>query len=141
MKTGNIELRDQLKAMVRDEIQRLAGQSDVLVFTLYTDDTDRPLRREIHERRNGDLEDYQVSLDYEGIGVWHICRRDGKAFSARHILLKSEGGRFIHQRAGTFEGYWADWRRYVMDDKWVQTEGARKRGGSRILWRFRRKVA
>ncbi|MDX1738508.1 MAG: hypothetical protein R3261_09740 [Alphaproteobacteria bacterium] len=116
--------RDHLKSRLMQEIRKLAKHADVLVHSLY--DTSRPEAGPIiFDQYDADqlenVDDIPINLDFDGIGVWYICYRDGDTFSVRHILVKREAGRFVHQQTGNFEGFWEDWPRYVAEDKWVHS--------------------
>ncbi len=119
---SNEQVKDQLKNLVKERINQLALSADVCVFSLYDPDyaDEGPIRKQIFEPSNtDDMAALPDSLEFDGIGVWYICWRHGDTFTVRHILLKSENGKFVHQQTNTFEGYWEDWPRYVADDKWV----------------------
>lgn len=115
-----------LKAMMEDmivaEIRRLTEQSDIFVFALYdpAEPEGGPIHFHVHDAMKDGPADYDPPLDFEGIGVWYICNRQGETFHVRHILIKVENGRFVHAQVGDFEGFWEDWPSYVADDRWVK---------------------
>src|SRR3546814_1419362 len=61
-----------------------------------------------------------VDFDFEGIGVWYICHRNGDTFHLRHILVEISGGRFRRGQVNQFEGYWDEFPQFVAEDRWVK---------------------
>lgn len=118
------DYKDHLRGRLAQEIRNLARHADVMVYSVYDTNTpdEGPVVFDQYERRQLiDAENLSIDMDFDGIGVWYICYRQEDTFIVRHILLKKEGGRFVHQQTGTFEGFWEDWPRYVAEDKWVQS--------------------
>ena len=115
---------EELKDSLSSEIKRLARNADVCVFSVYdtvSADRDPIIFEQYEQAKLKSTEGVPVNLDFNGIGVWYICYRHGETFTVRHILLKIENGRFVHQQTGVFEGFWEDWPKYVVEDKWVKS--------------------
>lgn len=116
-----------LKAMMEDliakELTRLARSADLVVFALYDPEApDEPRDYHLVERpENGAPIALDVAFDYEGVGVWYLCFRDGETFSARKVLLQMRGGRYVHGQVGWFEGFWDEFPQYVAQDGWVRS--------------------
>lgn len=116
-----------LKAMMEDliakELTRLARSADLVVFALYDPEApDEPRDYQLVERpEDGAPITLDVAFDYEGVGVWYLCFRDGETFSARKVLLQMRGGRYVHGQVGWFEGYWDEFPQYVAQDGWVRS--------------------
>ncbi|WP_420547073.1 hypothetical protein [Curvivirga sp.] len=116
--------RDHLKERLAAEIRKQARFADVMVYSVYDLNMpeEGPVVFDQYERKQLiNPDDIPIDMDFEGIGVWYICFRQGDTFSVRHILLKRTHGRFTHQQTGVFEGFWEDWPRYVAEDKWVKS--------------------
>lgn len=129
MSNDTQDYRDHLKGRLAQEIRSLAKHADVMVYSVYdsTKPDEGPVVFDQYERRQlAEPDSINIDMDYEGIGVWYICYRQGDTFTVRHILLKKEAGRFVHQQTGTFEGFWEDWPRYVAEDKWVHSSVVRE---------------
>ncbi len=115
--------RAVMEDLIAAEIRRLVANADVYVFALYESaaaDGPSDYRCEQRDPARGTLS-VEVSFDYEGIGVWYICRRFGEVFHLRHVLVEIRDGRFIRGQVGEFEGYWEDFPTYITDDRWVQS--------------------
>ena len=116
-----------LKAMMEDliakELTRLARSADLVVFALYDPEApDEPRDYQLVERpEDGAPIALDVAFDYEGVGVWYICRRHGETFTVRHIMAHIENGRFASGQVGWFEGYWDEFPQYVAQDGWVRS--------------------
>ncbi len=123
MSDDTTNYKDHLKGRLAQEIRNLARHADVMVYSVYdtSKPEDGPVVFDQYERRQlMNPDDINIDMDFDGIGVWYICYRQGDTFTVRHILLRKERGRFIHQQTSTFEGFWEDWPRYVAEDKLVQ---------------------
>ncbi|MEQ8604544.1 MAG: hypothetical protein RIB45_14610 [Marivibrio sp.] len=116
-----------LKAMMEDliakELARLARSADLVVFALYDPESpDEPQDYQLAERpADGSAIALDVAFDFEGVGVWYLCFRDGETFSARKVLLQMRAGRYVHGQVGWFEGYWDEFPQYVAQDGWVRS--------------------
>ena len=117
-----IGTREVMETLIADEIRRLVARADVYVIAIYaSQDAGNGLvdfRCEKREPARGILR-IDVSFDYEGIGVWYICRRNGDTFHLRHILVEIRDGKFVRGQAGEFDGYWEDFPAYLTQDRWV----------------------
>ena len=116
--------RDELKEQLSSEIKRLARNATVCIFSVYDPnqiDQGPRIFEQYEQSKLQSKEGVPVELNFNGVGVWYICYRHGETFTVRHILLKVENGRFLHQQTGVFEGYWEDWPKYVVEDRWIQS--------------------
>ena len=115
-------LRTMMEGMIAKELSRLAGSADLVVFALYDpDDPEEPSAYELLDRDEvGGPIKLDVGFDFEGVGVWYLCYRDGETFAARKVLLQMRGGRYVHGQVGWFEGYWDEFPQYVAQDSWVR---------------------
>ena len=119
-----MDKRKELKERLTAEIKRLARTADICVFSVHDPsniDKGPKLFEQYEKSKLQSDEGIPVELNYNGIGVWYICYRHGETFTVRHILLKIENGKFLHQQTGVFEGYWEDWPKYVAEDRWLQS--------------------
>lgn len=114
--------REVMETLIADEIRRLVAKSDVYVFAIYgsRDASNGPIDFHCEQRQpaRGTLH-VDVTFDYEGIGVWYICRRSGDTFHLRHILVEIRNGKFVRGQVGEFDGYWEDFPAYLTADRWV----------------------
>jgi len=117
-------LKYAMEDLIATEIRRLVAQADVYVFALYDpQDADRgPIDYRCYKREDqaGRIK-VDVQFDFEGIGVWYICRRHGDAFTVRHILVHIRNGKFHAGKVASFEGFWDEFPRFVTEDRWVRT--------------------
>ena len=114
-----------LKAAMEDllarELCRRAAEADLVVFTLYDPtNPEDPVDYQLVDAEEGDI-DLDVAFDFEGVGVWYLCYRDGEVFRARKILIQIRDGRFVHGQIGEFDGYWDEFPQYVAEDRWVRS--------------------
>lgn len=118
------ELKAVMERMIASEIHRLASEADICVFALYDPNrtTAEPIDFECIDRRETGPIDLEVSLDFEGIGVWYLAYREGETFHSKKVLLKITDGRFTHGQMGNFEGYWEEFPQYVAEDRWVHAQ-------------------
>ena len=116
-------LQSTMEEMISREIQRLINQADACIFVLYDpDDKDMDPRDYLCiEKKNNETISYKASLDFEGVGVWYLIFRIKDKFSAKKILIRKKDGLMVHGQMGNFEGYWQDFPRYVVEDRWVQS--------------------
>ena len=117
------ELKHRMEDLIATEIRRLVAQSDVYVFALYDpqDPDNGPVDFRCYQRdRTTNRIAVDISFDFEGIGVWYICRRDGDAFTVRHIMAHLRGGVFLNGKVASFEGFWDEFPRFVAEDRWVK---------------------
>jgi hypothetical protein len=118
---------NEMKAVMADliarELKRIAALSDLVVFTLYDPAApDDPLDYQLMEAEAGaPAIDLDVGFDFEGVGLWYLCRRDGEAFKAKKVLIQIHQGRFVHGQVGEFDGYWEEFPQYVAEDSWVRS--------------------
>lgn len=118
------EMKAVMERMIASEIHRLASEADICVFALYDPARPQaePIDFECHDRKSKGEIDLQVSLNFEGVGVWYIAYREGDIFRSKKILLQVSKGRFTHGQMGTFEGYWEEFPQYVAEDRWVHAQ-------------------
>ena len=125
MQTLGSALKHEMEGLIAAEIERLISASDVFIFALYdpSDVTNglRDYQLVQRDQEPGGVISARVEFDFEGVGVWYICRRTGDTFSVRHIMARISNGRFIDGQVGSFEGYWDDFPRYITEDKWVKS--------------------
>ena len=116
-----------MERMIASEIRRLASEADICVFALYdpTRPQAEPVDFECHDRKSQGEIDLDVSLNFEGVGVWYIAYREGEIFRSKKVLLQVSKGRFTHGQMGTFEGYWDEFPQYVAEDRWVHAQLAK----------------
>lgn len=118
---------NEMKAVMADlisrELKRIAALSDLVVFTLYDPAApDDPLDYQLLEAGTAERAiDLDVGFDFEGVGLWYLCRRDGEAFKAKKVLIQIQQGRFVHGQVGEFDGYWDEFPQYVAEDRWVRS--------------------
>jgi len=123
------DLKHTMEDLIATEIRRLVAQSDVYVFALYDpkDPTNGPVDFRCYQRDEATKRiAVDISFEFEGIGVWYICRRDGDAFNLRHIMVHLQDGVFLNGRVGRFEGFWDEFPRFVAEDRWVKAFCAKK---------------
>ena len=117
------DLKFVMEDLISTEIRRLVAQADVYVFALYDprDPESGPIDYRCYQRdsQSGRIS-IDVGFDFEGVGVWYICRRNDDAFVLRHILAHIKNGRFSTGKVASFEGYWDEFPRFVAEDRWVQ---------------------
>jgi len=116
-------LRAMMEDLIAKELARLARSADLVVFALYDPDApDEPQDYQLVERpADGSGIALDVAFDFEGVGVWYLCFREGETFSARKVLLQMRGGRYVHGQVGWFEGFWDEFPQYVAQDGWVRS--------------------
>lgn len=128
MLQDTLETKAVMEELIAAEIRRLIARADLCVFTLYDPTAvdpgapeDGPIDYRFQQRcpRRGTL-DMPVHFDFEGIGVWYICHRNGDTFHLRHILVEIAGGRFRRGQVNQFEGYWDEFPQFVAEDRWVK---------------------
>lgn len=117
------ELKELMAGLIAQEIQRLAGDADLVVHTLYDPQApDDPLDYDLVERGTGDAPlSIGVDFDFEGAALWYFCERDGDAFRAKKILIQIRDGRFVQGQVGDFEGFWDEFPQYIAEDRWVRS--------------------
>jgi hypothetical protein len=119
------ELKLEMEDLIAAEIQRLISQADVYIFALHDPSSPADGLRDYQlVQRDPDTNQNivaDVSFDFEGVGVWYICRRDSDTFTVRHIMARIANGRFVDGQVGTFEGYWDEFPRFITEDKWVKS--------------------
>ena len=118
------KLKLEMEDLIADEIRRLISQADVYIFALYdpADLSDGLRDYQLIQRDSGrDRIAADVSFNFEGVGVWYICRRTGETFTVRHIMARIANGRFVDGQVGTFEGFWDEFPRYITEDKWAKS--------------------
>lgn len=117
------DLKSVMEEMIAKELSRLAETADLVVFALYDpDDPEEPRDYRLAEcEEEGEPIALDVDFDFEGVGVWYLCFRDGETFVARKVLLQMREGRYVHGQVGRFEGYWDEFPRYVAEDQWVRS--------------------
>lgn len=118
-----MELKFVMENLIATEIRRLVAQADVYVFALYDPRATEigPIDFRCYQRENkSDKITIDVKFDFDGVGVWYICRRFGETFKVRHILAHIENGRFKSGKVAGFEGYWSEFPNFVAEDRWIQ---------------------
>ena len=123
LKKKSLETKQTLESMLSNEITRLSQEADVCIFALYDAEcpNEGPIDFSTHERdSNLDILDFDVDFDFEGIGVWYICRRYGKTYRLRHILVQIRQGRFVKGQVEEFEGFWDEFPEFVVEDRWIK---------------------
>lgn len=115
-------LKAMMEDMIAKELTRLARSADLVVFALYDpQDPEEPRDYQLLDREEvGGPIDLDIGFDFEGVGVWYLCYRDGETFAARKVLLQMRGGRYVRGQVGWFEGYWEEFPQYVAQDSWVR---------------------
>mgnify|MGYP001208791953 CR=1 FL=1 len=86
------ELKFVMEALIATEIRRLVAQADVYVFALYDprDSESGPVDFRCYQREKAtDRIAIDVEFEFEGVGVWYICRRQRDTFKVRHILTRA----------------------------------------------------
>lgn len=118
-----LALKSAMEALIATEIRRLVSQADVYVFALYDprDSESGPVDFRCYQRdpETGRIA-VDVRFDFEGVGVWYICRRHGETFTVRHIMAHIANGRFQSGRVASFEGYWDEFPDFVAEDRWTR---------------------
>lgn len=118
-----VELKHRMEELIATEISRLATQSDVYVFALYDpkDPDNGPVDFRCYQRDAASNRiAVDISFEFEGIGVWYICRRDGDTYTVRHIMVHLRDGVFRGGRVASFEGFWDEFPRFVAEDRWIK---------------------
>ncbi len=90
-------LKFAMEELIATEIRRLVAQADVYVFALYDprDSDSGPVDFRCYQREKAkDRIVVDVRFDFEGVGVWYICRRLDDTFKVRHILAHIKDGKF-----------------------------------------------
>ena len=123
LKKKSLETKHALESMLSNEIVRLSQEADVCIFALYDAECphEGPIDFNTHERDSklGILE-VDVDFDFEGIGVWYICRRYGVTYKLHHILVQVHLGRFVKGQVEEFEGFWNEFPEFVAEDRWIK---------------------
>lgn len=129
------ELQIAMEALMAKEIKRLLTQADSCVFVVYDikDPSMEPHDYICHERKGEAPIRMDVSLDFEGIGVWYLVFRKKEKFTAKKILLQIESGQFKHGQMGNFKGNWADFPQYITEDRWVQEQLAKAAANQQLM--------
>lgn len=116
-------LKFAMEELIATEIRRLVAQADVYVFALYDprDSESGPVDFRCYQRETetGRII-VDVRFDFEGVGVWYICRRNGDTFKVRHILAHIRDGKFQTGKVASFEGYWDEFPNFVAEDRWTR---------------------
>lgn len=116
-------LKFAMEELIATEIRRLVAQADVYVFALYDPrgSDSGPIDFKCYQREAaaGRIV-VDVQFDFEGVGVWYICRRHGKTFTVRHIMAHIQEGKFQSGKVASFEGYWDEFPNFVADDRWAR---------------------
>lgn len=116
-------LKFAMEELIATEIRRLVAQADVYVFALYDPrNTDGgPIDFKCYQRDPGAGRIVvDVQFDFEGLGVWYICRRQKDAFTVRHIMAHISGGKFQSGKVASFEGFWDEFPDFVAEDRWAR---------------------
>ncbi len=116
-------LKFAMEDLIATEIRRLVAQADVYVFALYDprDSDGGPVDFRCYQReRRTDRITVDVRFDFEGVGIWYICRRSGDTFKVRHILAHIRNGKFHSGKVATFEGFWDEFPNFVAEDRWAR---------------------
>lgn len=117
-------LKFAMEELIATEIRRLVAQADVYVFALYDprDSESGPVDFKCYQRDPGAARIVvDVQFDFEGVGVWYICRRQGDTFSVRHIMAHIADGKFQSGKVASFEGYWDEFPSFVAEDRWARS--------------------
>lgn len=116
-------LKGAMEELIATEIRRLVAQADVYVFALYDPQASDsgPVDFRCYQREHGtDRIAVDVRFDFEGVGVWYICRRHGATFTVRHIMAHIKNGKFHTGKVASFEGYWDEFPDFVAEDRWTR---------------------
>ena len=116
-------LKGTMEELIATEIRRLVAQADVYVFALYDPRAcdSGPVDFRCYQReRDTDRIAVDVRFDFEGVGVWYICRRHGATFTVRHIMAHIRNGKFQTGKVASFEGYWDEFPDFVAEDRWTR---------------------
>ena len=121
MNSLEFETISMMEVLITKEIQRLANDADVLVFVRYADSSLKggPLDFVLIDKEvpDGD-EEFPVNFDFQGLGIWFLCIREGETFHMRHVIVEIDGnGRFLRSLVGEQEGYWEDFPVYISDER------------------------
>ena len=123
MRTASGRLKLVMEQKIEGELTRLSNQADVTVFALY--DVSAPDAGPVDfscvDRRDATAHRPEISLQFNGVGIWYFAFRHGETFKVRKVLLRIEDGHFIDAQVGEFEGYWEDFPTYVAEDRWVHS--------------------
>tara|TARA_Y100000588_G_C13928705_1_gene784790 strand:- start:92 stop:514 length:423 start_codon:yes stop_codon:yes gene_type:complete len=117
-------LKFAMEGLIATEIRRLVTQADVYVFALYDprSSDSGPVDFKCYQRERAvDRITVDVRFDFEGVGVWYICRRQGDTFTVRHIMAHISGGKFQSGKVASFEGYWDEFPNFVAEDRWARS--------------------
>ncbi|NMM44272.1 hypothetical protein HH303_07270 [Rhodospirillaceae bacterium KN72] len=115
-------MKEMMTQMIAQEVRRLAEEADLVVFTLYDPaEPENPIDYQLIDRADVGMVELDMDFDFEGVGLWYLCSRNGDAFSAKKILIQIRNGRFVHGQVGDFEGFWDEFPQYVAEDKWVHS--------------------
>lgn len=117
-------LKFAMEELIATEIRRLVTQADVYVFALYDprSSDSGPIDFKCYQReRATDRITVDVRFDFEGVGVWYICRRQGDTFTVRHIMAHISRGKFQNGKVASFEGYWDEFPNFVAEDRWARS--------------------
>ena len=112
-----------MEELIATEIRRLVAQAVVYVFALYDprESESGPIDFKCYQREEtADRIVVDVRFDFEGVGVWYICRRQRDTFNVRHILAHIEDGKFQSGNVANFEGYWDEFPNFVAEDRWAR---------------------
>ena len=113
-----------MEELIATEIRRLVAQADVYVFALYDPAASEsgPVDFKCYQREeNAGRIVVDVQFDFEGVGIWYICRRNGNAFTVRHILAHITDGKFQSGKVASFEGFWDEFPAFVAEDRWARS--------------------
>ncbi len=117
-------LKFAMEELIATEIRRLVTQADVYVFALYdpANSDSGPVDFKCYQREPGAHRIVvDVQFDFEGVGVWYICRRQDDAFTVRHILAHIKDGKFQSGKVASFEGFWDEFPDFVAEDRWARS--------------------
>ena len=121
MKVDQLNTRDLMEELILREIRRLLAAADVTAFVRYRDATlnGGPLDF-VHVDPEMPSSDQKmpISFEFQGLGIWFMCRRYGETFYMRHVIVEiDENGRFARGQVGEQEGYWEDFPIYLSDER------------------------
>ena len=121
-----MEAKAAMESLVAGEINRLIRHADVCVYALYhpLDLDGGPLDYRHWKREDTATgpEAIPVKFDYDGIGVWYICKRTGpETFHMKHIAVEVSSGRFVRTQVDAFDGYWDEFPELVAEDRWLKS--------------------
>ena len=125
MNIDQLDTRELMEKLILREIRRLVAAADVTAYVRYGDATLKggPLDfvRVDPEMPNSDRE-VPISFEFQGLGIWFMCRRYGETFHMRHVVVEiDQNGRFSRGQVGEQEGYWEDFPTYLSDEKMLST--------------------